>query len=590
MKTSTSVSKADEENNEKLSLATNQLKKSKCCPKVFPGPPQVKYIIYNELCERFSYYGVRTILINYLTTELEFAENDAASISLFFSAVCYSTPLVGGFVADSYLGKYWTIVLFSTIYVLGGGLLALSTYLDNPMYCFIGLALIGIGTGGIKPCVATFGADQFPKHPSHKDSNRETESYFMAFYFSINVGAMGSFFFIPIVRVAYGYFWAFLIPAISLLVSLLIFLAATKKYVMIPPSGSVLNVIFGVCCEACRKSRVRSTIDLEDGAEVLIQDSSVDNDKVRFLDRAVGKYSKKTVNDVRAVWELIPIFLCWPIFWALYDQQTNTWQQQAWDMDTWKFKPDQIGIWNTVLILILIPIFDKILYPLWAKCHPSVTALHKMALGMLFCSASYISTAFVQIKVDKYNGKVSVFYQLPQYILISIGEILVSITGLEFAYTQAPTSMKAFIVSFNLLMVAIGNLCAGSVYTIVKGLGRADIFFLFAILMGVNLLVFIFFACRYNFKVFAVDEHRKSTALKLEESKKRGLSVSYAFASRECSAGDIHVHALSFDSNDCLDGVKHNTNAKKLSGDIKIKSVSISAENDLTNEKARKPT
>jgi len=623
MTTSTSISMPDNEVIDKLLPAFNGQKQNKRCPKVFPGPPQVKYIIYNELCERFSYYGVRTILIKFLENELAFAKNDAAAITLFFSALCYSSPLVGGFVADSYLGKYYTILLFSIIYVSGGGLLALSAKLDYPMYSFIGLGLIGIGTGGIKPCVSAFGADQFPKGASNKNRNREMESYFMAFYFSINFGSMGSFFFIPIVRANYGYFWAFLIPAISLFVSVLIFVAATRKYVMIPPGGSILNIIFGVCCEACRKSRSRLATDLDDCAEVLIQDSGTDliedviyksklppgvpwaevkkstiatgwkkgayNKKVRFLDRAIGKYSRKTVEDVRAVWELVPIFLCFPIFWALYDQQTNTWEQQAELMDTWKFKPDQMGLLNSVLILMLIPLFDKIVYPFWAKCHPSVTALHKMVLGMLFTIASYISSAFVQLRVEKYQGKVSVFLQVPQYILISIGEILVSITGLEFAYTQAPTSMKAFISSFNLSMVAIGDICAGTIYTAVNWMSRPDMFFLFAFLMGVNVLIFIFFARRYHFKVFSVDKYRKSTSIMLEESKKRGLSVSYAFAGRGSSAADKHVHASIYDVPDSLGGETNHTNMTRFSQDKILKSVSIATEKDVIVEGVREP-
>jgi dipeptide/tripeptide permease len=572
------------EDKEKLLPGSHVKKKRKCCPKVFPGPPQVKYIIYNELCERFSYYGLRAILIKFLQDELEFGEDDAAAISLFFSALCYTTPLVGGFIADSYLGKYCTILLFSTIYVCGGGLLALSAEMDSPITSFVGLGLIGIGTGGIKPCVSSFGADQFSKNSSKGEGSRnpEMESYFMAFYFSINFGSIGSFLVIPIVREHYGYFWAFLIPAICLFVALVIFVSATKKYVMIPPAGSVLKVLCGVCCEASRKSRSRLTINEDDTAEVLFQDSNADlldtsqdilsittdavsdkdtktcfclgkdgsradKKKIRFLDRAVEKYSRKVVYDVRAVWELVPIFLCFPCFWALFDQQANTWEQQAELMDTWKFQPDQMSFWNPLLVLTLIPFFDKLVYPCWAKCQPSVTALHKMVVGMIFTIASYILSAFVQIRVEKYPGKVSVFWQLPQYILISVGEILISITGLEFAYTQAPISMKAFIASFNLSMVAIGDILAGIIYTAVRVLKRPAMFFLFAGLMGGNLLIFIFFALRYNFKVFAVDEYRKRTNRLLEESKKRGRSASYAFANNGSNAADMSIHGSLYD-------------------------------------------
>merc|ERR550534_3589407 len=165
----------------------------------------------------------------------------------------------------------------------------------------------------------------------------------------------------------------------------------------------------GVCCEARKpggKSRSshgsRETLikDSDDGVPVWKEHTvSITNNpavaqtpnpiKARFLDRAYGRYSRATINDVRAVWELIPIFICFPCFWALHDQQSNSWEQQAEAMNTIIFEADQMSFWNPLMLLLLIPIFDKAVYPFWHRCQPSVTPLHKIGLGMVFSIASY---------------------------------------------------------------------------------------------------------------------------------------------------------------------------------------------------------
>jgi len=328
-----------------LSASSSNQHNSGFCPKIIPGPAQIKYIIANEFCERFSYWGVRAILIKFLEEVLAYEKNTAASITLFFSCFCYISPLIGGFLSDSYLGKYWAILVFSLIYCSGAMTLAFAALWNSHNVTFVGLGLIALGTGGIKPCVSTFGADQFEINQGERRNiwDRELERYFMAFYFVINMGSILGFLVIPLIRKYYGYFWAFLVPAISLLAALIVFLSASTKYIIVSPKGSVLKVIMGVCWEA-RKPTV-SCLRNDSSRENLMQDvteggpwlkEGIDNRnspsfaqtpdpvKARFLDRALGRYSRTTINDVRAVWELVPIFLCFPCFWGLYDQQTNT--------------------------------------------------------------------------------------------------------------------------------------------------------------------------------------------------------------------------------------------------------------------------
>jgi len=168
-------------------------------------------------------------------------------------------------------------------------------------------------------------------------------------------------------------------------------------------------------------------------------------------------------------------------------------------MDPWFFKADQMSFLNPVLVIFLIPLFNTVVYPFWRHWQPSLNPLQKITAGMIFTFVSFICTGFLQLSVDADPGIVSVFWQFPQYIFISLGEILVVITMMEFLYSQAPPEMKSTISSLNSSMSAIGTTCAGILYTVLNGLSRARMYFLFAILMFFNILVFVRCARQFKF-------------------------------------------------------------------------------------------
>jgi len=150
--------------------------------------------------------------------------------------------------------------------------------------------------------------------------------------------------------------------------------------------------------------------------------------------------------------------------------------------------------------MILVPLFDTILYPMWERYQDDVNSLHKIAAGMFFICVSFLMTGILQLWIQLHPGKVSIFWQLPQYVFISMAEVLFAIPLYEFFYSQAPMSMKSFISSLSTLMNAAGMSVAGLVYFFSKSLDRASTYFLFACMMGANLIVFSFVAKRYEFK------------------------------------------------------------------------------------------
>ncbi|XP_017493441.1 PREDICTED: peptide transporter family 1-like, partial [Rhagoletis zephyria] len=206
-------------------------------------PKSVAFIISNEFCERFNYYGLRTILVLYLTTKLHYDKDTATVLFHIFSMLVYLFPIVGAIIADSWLGKFRTILYLSMVYALGGVIVSLGAipllHLPVKEITILGLTLIALGTGGIKPCVSAFGGDQF-RMP---EQAKQLATFFSLFYFAINAGSTISTTITPILREDVHCFGdkncfslAFGVPAVLMLLSVVIFVAGRKLYVVKPPA------------------------------------------------------------------------------------------------------------------------------------------------------------------------------------------------------------------------------------------------------------------------------------------------------------------------------------------------------------------
>src|ERR1035437_983355 len=263
-------------------------------------PPQIKYIIWKEACERFSYYGMMGILENYLKDRMAMGADNATEILHLFGTAVYFLPLLGGLLADRWLGRYWTILSISLFYCLGHGTLAL--FGTSRAGLFTGLALIAIGAGGIKPCVSAFVGDQIRPHQEHL-----LMKIYGWFYWSINLGAAAAFFIIPWIYIKAGYSWAFGVPGIAMGVATLIFYLGTKHYVRQPITRSEKRMrFFPVVWHALTHQKERKPGE-------------------KFLDVALKCFSREEVEGARAVIGILIIFASAPMFWALFNQVNSTW-------------------------------------------------------------------------------------------------------------------------------------------------------------------------------------------------------------------------------------------------------------------------
>jgi POT family proton-dependent oligopeptide transporter len=465
-------------------------------------PPGIPYIIGNEAAERFSYYGMSGILATFLTTYLLNAagevapmeKSEARAVTHYFIMAVYFFPILGALLSDTLLGKYRTILSVSMLYCLGHAVMALVdrpdlTGIDPRTTLYLALLLISLGAGGIKPCVSAHVGDQFGPMNKHL-----IERVFSWFYFSINVGSTVSMLLIPVLlnekhfyetfgdfgpRLARiglepGPSLAFGLPGVLMAVATFVFWLGRNKFVHIPPAGpGFLKEVFD-----------------EDGR--------------------------------RAAKNLIPLFLLIAMFFTLFDQSHTSWIQQAENMDLVLFgkerTAEQIQAVNPILILIFIPLFSYGIYPALGRLF-QVTPLRKIAIGMFLTVPSFGLIAMAQQRIDA-GEKPSIWWQVAAYAILTAAEVMVSITALEFSYTQSPRKMKSFTMGLYLLFaIAFGNLIAAQVNDYITRQAKAgtpvlegaDYFWFFTVAMLVMSVIFAIYARFYRGQTFIQGEDTVTT-------------------------------------------------------------------------------
>ncbi len=398
-------------------------------------PPGIPFIIANEAAERFSYYGMRTILTIFMVRYLSLM-SDTVGPSMSnaqaqehyhtFSSWVYFFPIIGAIVSDAFTGKYRIIIGVSVLYCLGHLALALMGVggLSPEKWLWLGLFLIAIGSGGIKPCVSAHVGDQFGRRNEHL-----MEKVYQWFYFSINFGSTLSTVMTPWLLEWYGPHVAFGVPGVLMAMATLTFWLGRNRYIHVPPGGmTFLREVFS-----------------RDGLLTILR--------------------------------LALVYVCIAVFWALFDQTGSAWVLQAEDMNLrWlgiDWLPSQIQVLNPILVMVLIPVFQFAVYPAVNRVF-RLTPLRKIGIGLFIMTLGFGLSAFVQGWIDG-GARPSIAWQFVAYVIVTAAEVMVSITGLEFSYAQAPKTMKSVIMAVWLLSVSLGNYVTATVNHWIQVPGVKDI-------------------------------------------------------------------------------------------------------------------
>ncbi|XP_047966678.1 protein NRT1/ PTR FAMILY 8.3-like [Salvia hispanica] len=527
------------------------------------------YILGTECCERLAYYGIATNLVSYLTKNLHQGNVSAATTVMTWSGTCYLTPLIGAVLADAYWGRYWTIAAFSTLYFIGMCTLTASATIPyfKPPECvdsvcpsasdaqyaifFFGLYLIALGTGGIKPCVSSFGADQFDDTDPVESVKKG--SFFNWFYFSINIGALISSSLIVWIQDNAGWGLGFGIPALFMGVAIVSFFSGTNLYRFQRPGGSPITRMCQVLVASFRKWNLNVPDDSSLLYELPDKSSAIEGsrkllhtDELKCLDKAAvisdveskhGDYSNAwnlcTVTQVEELKILIRMFPIWAtgiVFAAVYAQMSTMFVEQGMVMDTsigsFSIPAASLSTFDVISVIFWVPMYDKVLVPL-AKMFTGqdrgFTELQRMGVGLFLSILCMSAAAIVEVFRLSYvvdtavAAPMSIFWQIPQYFLLGAAEVFTFIGQLEFFYDQSPDAMRSLCTALSLLTNALRNYLSSFILTVVTSLttqggqpgwipnnlnvGHLDYFFwLLTALSSFNLVVYVLCATMYKFK------------------------------------------------------------------------------------------
>lgn len=465
------------------------------------------FIIFVEVAQRFAYYGVSGNLITYLTNVLHQSTATAAKNVNIWHGVAALFPILGAFIADSYLGRFNTILLSSIIYLMGLVLLTISVSAipiqRREVVFFAALYTLAVGEGGHKPCVQTFAADQFNEDfPAEKAAK---SSFFNWWYLGIVCGSTAAIVVVIYVEDYVGWAVGFGLPTAAVAVALAMFLIGKGTYRRESPVGSPFTRVARVFVAAVRKWRVSET---GSGGRVCYDDDDDDRVLARtnqfsFLDKAMIMdeldTSSKTrnpwrlcsvnqVEEVKLLLSLFPIWVSCLMFYVVVAQQSTYFTKQGSTMirsigGSYLIPAASLQVITGLTILITVPLYDRVLVP-WARRitgHPSgITMLQRIGAGIFLSTLLMVVSALVEtqrVSVAKAHGLIdkpkiiipmSVWWMVPQYVLSGIADALTVVGMQELFYDQMPDGMRSVGAAAYISAMGVGSFLSTGVISIVQ--------------------------------------------------------------------------------------------------------------------------
>ncbi|KAL6840355.1 hypothetical protein ACP4OV_030165 [Aristida adscensionis] len=471
------------------------------------------FILVNNCFQYVAYYGVSTNLVNYLKDRLHEGSKAAANGVTNWQGTSAITPLVGAFLADAFLGRYWTIALFLVISVLAYGVLTASAAaaLQGAAF-YAGLYLLALGSA-LSPVVSSFGADQYDE--ADEEGRRRQSSFFNWFYLSINVGSLVGGTVLVWVQSSVSWSLGYGIPAIFSVLAVAAFLAGTATYQRHqPPGGSPLTRVAQVVVAAVRKCGVDAPDDAselhecegDDGMSA-IQGSRrlAHTDQFRFLDKAAvetaGDKARPRpwrlctvtqVEELKCLLRLLPVWACGIIFSAAYTQMSTTFILQGDTLDPYiggfRVPAAVLSVFDTLSVMLWVPLYDRLLVPLARRAtgrERGFSQLARMGTGLVVLTAAMLTAGALEVERRRViaahgmydsntgadgDGKylpLSIFWQVPQYVVVGASEVFTFIGQMEFFYDQAPDAMRSLCSGLAITSFALGNYASSALVAVV---------------------------------------------------------------------------------------------------------------------------
>ncbi|KAJ2556204.1 peptide transporter ptr2 [Coemansia sp. RSA 1878] len=500
-------------------------------------PTAAFFVVLTEFCERFTFYGITGPFQNYIQNGYQVPNSNpgaidggqhlATGLGNFFQFWCYLTPIFGAVIADQYLGKFKTIVVFTVVYIIGNLILTLTSIPASIHHggalpgLVVAMIVIGFGTGGIKSNVSPMVAEQYGRYrPFVRKLKNGTEvvvdreltvqSIFNWFYWAINVGGLSA---IATTELESNVdFWAaYLLPTLMCFFCLVAFVLGRKKYVIVKPNGSIIVKSYRVIVAGIhnyRKAKAENCLVMDEEGKPV---GWMDYAKPSVSQDVSHDWTDKFVDELRTAVRSCKIFCAYPFFWLGYNQISNNLISQAGQMNTGSVPNDIMQNIDPLCIIILIPIFDRLIFPAFRRMGLELRPITRITIGFVFSALAMAYSAIIQHVIytkgpyfdaagDGDNGfnDISAGIQVPAYVLVALSEIFASVTGLEYAYKRAPESMKSIVMSVFLFTNAGGSILGFCFNSISANPHLVKNFAIISGLMGGVTVIFFFLFKHYD--------------------------------------------------------------------------------------------
>ncbi|ESW34037.1 hypothetical protein PHAVU_001G119000 [Phaseolus vulgaris] len=561
------------------------------------GIRTLPFILANEFCDRFASSGFHANMISYLTQQLNMPLVPASNLLTAFAGTSSFTPLFGALIADSFAGRFWTIVVASFIYELGLIVITLSAILPHlrPLACstqvncreasssqmwilYISLLLIAVGTGGIRPCVVTFSADQFDMTKRGVASRKW--NLFNWYSFCMGLASLSALTIVVYIQDHMGWGWGLGIPTIAMLLSIIVFVLGSPLYKTVKRHGSPMVRLAQVVVAAVKKRYEALPQDhkllyqnWELDAAISLEGKLLHSDQFKCLDKAAivteeGRdpnaapdlWKLATVHRVEELKSIIRMLPIWAsgILLIAASSSHNFVILQARTMDrhlvhTLQIPPASMSIFTVLTLMVGLVLYERLFVPFirrFTKNPSGITSLQRMGVGFVVSIIATLVSAWVEIKRKKVAAKyqlldipsatipISVFWLVPQYCLHGVAEVFMVVGHLEFLYDQSPESMRSTATALYCITSAIGNYVGTIMVSLVhkysgkernwlpdRNLNRGRLECYFYLLSGIQLLNLIYFViCAWFYTYKSVEEISTLNNLQDLEQDKENIS------------------------------------------------------------------
>ena len=470
------------------------------------------FILVQEMCERLAFYGIMPTLKSFLKKRYNFEDTGANSFVMLFNGISFLCAFISAVIADTVLGIYKTILVFSFVYMAGLGLLCVSA-IDNInqlwLVYFSLFGLLAVGAGGIKSCISVLGGQQY----SPVDQKEQLTTFFTWFYASINLGALIGSFVVPLVikETDNNFFVGYLIPAIAFVVATAVIILGSKRYVIMKPKGSAVVQVFKVVVagikkgsfNACRKSQG-------------------------------GDFEDYFIDDAKCLFSLIPFFAMVIPFNITYYQIFSGFETQSEKMNSvvfgWKMPHEWLVNIDPISVIMGSWVIDTFIYPALRKRNMMPSIMRRFLVGYIFGVLANLCAMGVEMMIMNSDSQLSIWLQVPQFAFVAFGEIMIFASSYEVAFTKSPESLKAVASALNLVGFAIAGFTGSALIQACKGwtsAGHYDYYFaVFAAICGFFAVLSVLLNGHFNRVFERAEEHLKNSRGAQEEPLKTDVIIS----------------------------------------------------------------